>query len=147
MRNAMNSELLVRARKRLTGEAILASRFALVGVAATLIHVLVVWMLIAKHDVAVFTANIVAFLTAFGVSFSGNYFWTFGTPGRPGRAARRFFFISGTAFVANNALLGALTVMNYLPPDIAAVTAAAAIPPITYGASRLWGFAAHLPSS
>jgi putative flippase GtrA len=140
MRKDVGPTLSDGARRRLWREAILAVRFGVVGVVATLVHVLAVWILISLMHVSVFPANLVAFLLAFCFSFAGNYLWTFGAPGQPTVAARRFFFISGSAFVTNNALLGALIAREYLPPDLAAVSAAAVIPLITYTASRLWGF-------
>jgi len=121
-------------------EFYLASRFALVGIAATAVHMLVVWLLIETTSLPVLVANLIAFLTAFGISFTGNYVWTFGSPGRPVTAMRRFFLISGGAFSANSMVLALLTIADWLQPTVAAALAAAVIPLITYVASRLWGF-------
>jgi putative flippase GtrA len=121
-------------------ELVLAGRFGLVGVAATAVHMLVVWLLIEASLLPTLAANLVAFLAAFGVSFAGNYYWTFQSPGSPRRAIRRFFLISSSAFAANTILLAGLLHAGWLPPTAAAITAAAVIPLITYMASRLWGF-------
>jgi putative flippase GtrA len=125
---------------RLWAELILASRFGVVGIAATAIHVLVVWSLIRGAVLPVLAANFVAFLTAFSFSLSGNYYWTFNTPGNPSRAIRRFFLISGGAFAANNFLLAVLLSAAWLSPVVSAVSAATVIPAITFLASRFWGF-------
>jgi putative flippase GtrA len=119
---------------------IVVSRFGLVGLIATVIHIVVVWRLIDMTPLPVLVANLVAFLTAFGVSFAGNYYWTFRNPGRPGRTMRRFFLVSASAFGANTILLGVILNKGWLTPTVSAITAAAVIPLITFLASRLWCF-------
>ena len=126
--------------QRLRRELRLASRFGLVGIAATAVHVLVVLLLMQTINLPVLVANLFAFLTAFGVSFAGNYVWTFGSPGRPKTAMSRFFLISAFAFSANSLILYLLTRLQWLPPAEAAVSAAAVVPFISYLASRFWGF-------
>jgi putative flippase GtrA len=118
----------------------LAGRFAVVGAAATLVHMLVVWLLIEQASLPPLLANLLAFLTAFAVSFSGHYLWTFGAPGNPVRAMRRLFVISGSAFAVNTVLLAALLRAGWLTPSAAAVIAAGVVPAITFVASRVWGF-------
>jgi len=125
----------------LLAELFTAGRFALVGIAATATHMLVVWNLVEAGYFPVLGANLVAFLTAFGVSFAGHYLWTFRAPGKPIRAMRRFFAIAFSAFAVNSALLAGLLDGELLPERWAAVLAAAVIPLITYLASRAWGFA------
>ncbi|HRF43172.1 MAG TPA: GtrA family protein [Candidatus Competibacteraceae bacterium] len=125
---------------RIWNEAFLAGRFALVGITATMVHMLVVWMLIELGNRAPLLANLAAFLTAFVVSFTGHYFWTFQVPGHLGRAARRFFMISGSAFAINTGLLAVLLEVSGLSDSVSAVLAAIVTPVITFAASRLWGF-------
>lgn len=121
-------------------ELFLASRFVIIGVVAALIHMAVVWTLIESKSITPVLANFIAFLTAFFAAFIGHYFWTFRVPGNPLHAMRRYFFISGSAFVANTLLLVGLLKSGWLSPVAAAVAAAAVIPLITFLASRLWGF-------
>jgi putative flippase GtrA len=121
-------------------EFLLAGRFALVGATATLVHMLMVAALIELVSLPPLLANLIAFLTAFGVSFAGHYFWTFRAPGNPVRAMRRLFIISGTAFAANTVLLAGLLKAGWLSPTGSALLAAALVPAITFLASRLWGF-------
>jgi putative flippase GtrA len=101
---------------------------------------LVVWMLIELGNRVPLLANLAAFVTAFMVSFTGHYFWTFQVPGHPGRAVRRFFVISGSAFAINTSLLAVLLEAGWLSDSVSAVLAALVVPIITFFSSRLWGF-------
>jgi putative flippase GtrA len=127
-------------------EFLFVSRFGLVGLAATAVHMLIVWLLIEMITVPILVANLIAFLTAFGVSFTGNYVWTFASPGSPKSAMCRFFLISSGAFAANTVILALLARSEWLTPALAALCAAVVIPLITYVASRLWGFKVGRPS-
>lgn len=115
------------------------SRFSVVGVAATLCHMLIVWTLITM-GISTLLANVLAFLSAFAVSFGGHYWWTFRVPGNPKRAATRFLIISSAAFAANNMLLVILLRVSWFSPVVSAVIAAMVIPVLTFMLSRLWAF-------
>jgi putative flippase GtrA len=127
-------------RHRVLRELFIAARFGVVGVCATALHIGVVWSLITCTAMPTLLANLVAFLCAFGLSFTGNYIWTFSNPGYPGKAMRRFFLISLTAFLINSTLLATILASGWLSPGLAAVASAAVVPGITFLASRLWGF-------
>jgi putative flippase GtrA len=133
--------------QRLRRELRLASRFGLVGIVATGVHMLVVLLLIQTTNLFVLVANLLAFLTAFGVSFVGNYVWTFGSPGSPRTAMHRFLLVSITAFSANMCLLALLTQWAALEPATAAITAATVIPAMTYIGSRSWAFRRRRPGN
>ena len=66
---------------RLQLEALRISRFGVVGAAATATHLLLVSILVAGTSLPTLTANTLAYLTAFGISLAGHYFWTFQKPG------------------------------------------------------------------
>jgi putative flippase GtrA len=125
---------------RVWRELFTAARFGVVGIAATVVHILIVWTLLSVTLLSALVANTFAFLIAFGVSFAGNYLWTFGSPGCPAQAARRFFVISGGAFAVNILLLASLVHGAWLSPVASAIVSAAVIPVITFTANRLWGF-------
>ena len=125
---------------RILAELVLAARFGLVGTLATTIHIAIVWMLLSETALPVLMANTIAFVCAFGFSFVGNYLWTFGSPGSPRRAMRRFLTISVSAFLINSVLLGTILELGWFNQTVAAIGSAAVIPIITFFASRLWGF-------
>ena len=127
-----------RLRHRALRELIYTARFAIVGAAATLLHLTVVWVLIERAGLPALSANAIAFLSAFGLSFAGNYYWTFGQPGSPTTAIQRFFLVSSSAFALNTLVLAALISTHWLAPSSAAVLAACLIPVATFLASRLW---------
>jgi putative flippase GtrA len=121
-------------------ELVIAIRFGMVGITATGVHILIVWLLLSQTSLPTLVANMFAFLTAFGISFTGNYLWTFRSPGCPGKAMRRFLVISGSAFAVNTLLLSSLLRSGWLSSTEAATVSAAVIPVITFLASRFWGF-------
>jgi putative flippase GtrA len=140
--NPRGEELIEKSfmRKRLWHEMVIAARFGLVGMVSTTVHILVVWLLLVSTVFSPIVANTIAFLTAFGVSFVGNYRWTFGSPGNVGRAIKRFLLISVSAFVMNTLLLAVLLGGEWFSPIVAAIFSAAVVPFITFVTSRFWGF-------
>lgn len=127
-------------RGRVLKELLIAVRFGIIGITATALHIGVVWTLLSSTHLSALLANLIAFLCAFVLSFTGNYIWTFSAPGAPGKAMRRFFLISLSAFVANSTLLATILASGWLSPRLAAVASASVVPGITFLASRLWGF-------
>lgn len=129
--------------QRILTELFLAGRFALVGLFATAIHVLIVWRLLSDSVLPPLMANALAFCGAFGFSFAGNYLWTFGAPGSPRSAMLRFLTISLSAFCLNSLLLTYILHLGILDPKWSAIGSAIVIPAITFLASRLWVFKHH----
>ena len=80
------------------------SRFGLVGVAATLVHLMVsmVTLWLGAH---IYLANILGFLVAFGVSFVGHSRLTFPEGDRSHWAWARFFLVALLGFGLNNFVL------------------------------------------
>lgn len=128
------------ASQRAVEELLTVSRFGLVGVAAACIHIGVLWILLAQIKLYVLFANSMAFLTAFGFSFIGQYFWTFRTTRNLTRTLFRFFSVALVAFLTNNLILIALLNAQLLSDSLAAMLAVFVIPLITYLASRFWAF-------
>ncbi len=124
-------------------ELLIAARFGLVGIFATVVHITVIWLLLKQAGTTLILANTLAFLTAFDISFLGNYVWTFRSPGNPRRAMFRFFLIAVSAFAANTLILVFLMQGEWFSPIFAAIFSASVVPVISFAASRLWGFKDH----
>lgn len=116
----------------------MASRFTIVGLGATATHVGIVWALVTARALPPLPANLVAFLCAFAVSFTGQHFWTFRASRNHYSALRRFFVVSASAFLLNNVVLVGLLDAGVVPERWAAALAVLVIPPITYVLSRTW---------
>lgn len=127
-------------KQNIWSELFTVVRFGLVGLLATAVHVTTVWILLTAVGIAPIPANTLAFLIAFGVSFTGHYAWTFRVPGNPRRAILRFSVIAVFAFVANTLLLAFLIHKGYFSPAFSAMLSVSVVPAISFVASRLWGF-------
>lgn len=125
---------------RIWAEFIVAARFFVVGFSATVTHVVSVSLLISIFMFSALKANTISFCLAFGVSFLGNYIWTFKSPGSPARALRRFLVTSVGAFLVNSTMLTCLLYIGLTSPLISALLSALAVPPLTFLASRFWAF-------
>jgi len=115
-------------------------RFGLIGVLATLVHMVVGAGLI-HFGWAALVANVVAFGVAFVVSFSGHYVFSFaGHSATITGALRRFMVVALLGFMVNETILATLTiggVMNATPALLVSTSVAAAA---TFVLSRLWAF-------
>ena len=121
-------------------EILTAGRFGLVGLLATVVHIAIVWVLLALTNITPVLANTLAFMVAFSISFVGNYLWTFRSPGSPRRAILRFFVIAASAFIANTLVLAFLVGKGWFSPVVSAILSASLVPAVSFFASRLWGF-------
>jgi len=121
-------------------EVLTLSRFTLVGITAACVHIVIVWVLITQLGIETLLANLVAFLTAFMVSFTGQYLWTFRTKRYWQSALIRFFLISLAGFSGNNIVLISLLDMGVMSDSFAAILSACVIPIVTYLAGRFWAF-------
>ena len=114
-------------------------RFALVGVLATATHLAVGSGAIGA-GVPPLTANPLAFVVAFAVSYAGHYGWTFADVAVPARRSLpRFRAVALAGLALNEAVLAALLMLGVLPMGafVAAVALAAGS---TYVLSRTWAF-------
>jgi putative flippase GtrA len=125
---------------QLIRELIVAARFAMVGLVATAVHMITVWLLIESTELHALLANLVAFAAAFFVSFIGHYVWTFRRSGGVRRTLRRWLAVSVSAFAVNTVLLAALIRSGWLADGAAAVLSAGVVPLITFLFGRWWVF-------
>jgi len=118
-------------------ELVKLTRFGLVGVAATAVHVLVAGAVLKWSNHAVFAANLIGFLVAFQVSFFGHRYITFQTRGH----WRRFIAIALLGFLLNNSILAGLVVGAWLDGWPAIVFSTLCVPAVMYLLLRGWVFA------
>jgi putative flippase GtrA len=116
--------------------------FVFVGCMAAAVHLATVVMLVSGFGWRPLVANVVAWLLAFCVSFSGHWHLTFPRSGAPlARAAMRFFMISLAGFLVNEsmyAVLLHLTGTQWYAVVLFFVLLAVAV--ITYLLSSRWAF-------
>ncbi|MDU4056600.1 MULTISPECIES: GtrA family protein [Pseudomonas] len=110
-------------------------RFALVGAAATGVHMAVAALLLGGWNWPAYIANLGAFLVAFGVSYLGHRYLTFARAGSPWR----FLLVALAGFGLNNLLLTGLLACG-VPVLYALLAATALVPVFSYLLSSLWVF-------
>lgn len=124
--------------RRLAGEAF---RFALVGGAATLVH-LAAALAIHGAGASIGLANVGGFVTALGFSAVGHHFFTFRAKARLGATALRFVPIALAGFALNAtvlAILGRLAGSGYDRLNL--IAAVLIVPPATFVAARFFAYA------
>ncbi len=117
-----------------------AVRFGLIGIVATLVHMVVGAGLIALSWPPLL-ANVAAFCVAFLVSFGGHFWYSFaGHSATIMGSLKRFLPVALLGFGVNQSLLALLTLTGMLPatPALMLSTGVAAVG--TFILSRLWAF-------
>jgi len=100
-------------------ELLKAGRFALVGVAATLIHLGVAQAALATGGLSVFWANALGFVVAFVAGFLGHQYFTFNRTAPFWQAFRRYGVIALGGFIVNNVVLFGLVQAQILSEAVA----------------------------
>jgi len=114
--------------------------YGLVGVAATVIHIGAASTFHNAAHVSPLWANFLAFLTAFGVSYWGNWKWTFSATAGHFKSLPRFFFLSLAGFFANQSLVYLTVVRLQWPFEFSIVLVALTLLAIGFLISRRWAF-------
>jgi putative flippase GtrA len=121
-------------------------RFAAVGVVATLVHYLVALTLKGAGVLGPMGANAVGFVVAFGVSFLGQWQWTFRDMEAPLRSALpAYFAVAVASFCLNMVLLALLLDLAGLPYPVALGLVVLVVAFISFVVSRLWAFRGGSP--
>ncbi|EFO33499.1 putative GtrA family protein [Roseibium sp. TrichSKD4] len=134
---------------RLRSEAATASRFALVGIAATLTHSVVALAALQSEMFGAYGSNILGFIVAFVVSFAGHNFWSFKPRrhhGTTGRRMARFLLIAVMGFLANNVVLTACLQFTNWPATVGLIFSIAIVPVLSFLGSRFWAFSGSIPA-
>lgn len=126
----------------LKAEVQTAFRFALVGGAATLTHLVMAQVSLAAGFATAAQANVAGFLLAFLVGLLGHYYFTFAQQGSLTRATWRYSVIAVAGFLVNATVLFVLMRVNRIDEAVSLAIAITIVPAGTFIASRLWGFTA-----
>lgn len=117
------------------------SWFILVGCAAALTHWLVAVACVSQAGAPPLLANLIGWLIAFLVSFSGHFHLTFRHAGHAWQvAAVRFFAISALGFAVNEAAYAWALHATQLRYDVLLGLILIAVAGLTFLLSRLWAF-------
>jgi len=117
--------------------------FIVVGATAALVHWLVVVALVGASGLAPLIANIIGWLVAFLVSFTGHYQLTFRHQrGSLLRSVKRFFMLSAAGFLVNEASFAVLLYKTDVPYELLLGLVLVGVAFLTFIASRFWAFAA-----
>lgn len=123
------------------------SLFIAVGCAAAATHWGVAVACVEGLGAAPLLANLLGWLVAFVVSFSGHYRLTFRHSKTPWTiAVRRFFFISAVGFIINESAYAWLLRVTPVPYDVLLALILIALAVATFITSRLWAFR-HKPAA
>jgi len=118
-----------------------ASRFGLVGLAATGLHFCLALLLI-QLGINPLIANFGAFCGAFVLSYLGHAHWSFGNQDHSNHSSiKRFMLIAGTGFLVNESLFAILLTYSPLPHELALALTLITVAGGTFLFSRNWAFA------
>lgn len=122
-------------------------RFIAVGTTAAAVHWGVVRLAVETMGLAPLQANVVGWMVAFVVSFSGHRHWTFAaTSGLgTGQSLWRFGLVSFTGFVLNELSYAAVLRMGGLRYDVALGLVLVVLAVVTFVVSRWWAFRPAAP--
>jgi putative flippase GtrA len=119
-----------------------ATFFILVGCLAALVHFLTVVLVVEKLALHPLTANVVGWLCAFGVSYTGHHRLTFADHSAPVlRSAGRFFLVSAAGFAINESAYALLLRFSSVRYYVLLAFILVAVAVLTYLTSRRWAFA------
>lgn len=116
-------------------------RFIAVGCAAAAVHLGAVVLLVSELRLTPLIANVLGWLTAFGVSFVGHHRWTFAHLGaRWHRALPRFLTLSALGFAINQGTYA--LALRSLPwrYDVLLAGVLVLVAVATYVLGKLWAF-------
>lgn len=117
-------------------------KFVMVGGTAACVHFLVVILWVELLGFNPLIANIIAFLIAFCVSFSGQRLFTFASSNKSIKESLLpYFLISLTSFICNELSLSFAIYVLHLPYQIALFSVLIIVAIGTYFGSKRWAFA------
>ncbi len=117
-------------------------RFSVTGGLSSLVHFTVVVLLVEFGQLLPLTANVIAFLTAFSVSYFGHRHFTFARADKSFSTASlpRFFTIATMSFVMNESLFYYLLHGLNMYYPVALIIVLATVSAFTFTLSKFWAF-------
>ncbi len=116
--------------------------YGIVGLGASLVHILVAWIVTSLVPISIFLANLIGFLVAFLWSYFGHYFLTFQSA-QPHRAAfTRFAAVALLGFGVNNGAVLAWARVTGAPSMTAVAFAVFFAAGVVFLAANFWAFRA-----
>lgn len=109
-----------------------ASRFAVVGLLATGVHIATAMLVHTLFAVSPLWSNVCGFLAAFSLSYIGHWRWTFEAEGNHAFAVPRFVMVALAGFAINHAIVFGITVVAALPLWMAMVPVAIVVPALSF---------------
>jgi putative flippase GtrA len=114
-------------------------RFAGVGLAATLVHLAAAFAAHQAFDIGPLASNTFGFTCATGLTYVGNYYWTFASHAGHAQSLGRYATLAAVSFVTSSAIVAGTAALGW--PFVATLAAiAAVVPPVNFLASKLWVF-------
>jgi len=117
-------------------------RFGLVGLAGTCLHLAVAWALHRGAGLAPYGANVGGFAVAFGASYLGHFYWSFGLRANHPRHAARFVCVALLGYALSNLSIWIVVDVLERSFEMALAAILAIVPGTTFLISRLWAFRA-----
>jgi putative flippase GtrA len=114
--------------------------FALIGVLATLVHVVAALSARAGLGLEPLAANLVGYVSAVGFSYLGNARLTFGRPFRDAAQFVRFVLVSLLGLGLNQAIVYLLVERAGWPFWVALGPVVVLVPALSFALSKLWAF-------
>lgn len=115
-------------------------RFGVIGIAATLVHYSTALVLNEGMEISPFWSNFSAFLTAWPVSYFGNFFWTFETGTKHHKSMPRFGITAVSGLFLSQLIVWIGTGVMAYSLRWALVPALIIVPGMSFIVSRYWVF-------
>ena len=125
------------------GELAAIVRFAMVGVASTLVY-LGASLVLLGWGLAPQATNLIGFLLGTATSYLGHYFFTYRSGDSHLRLGARFFLVTaGLALLCSG--LHQMALLLGAEPRLAALFVTVAYPPLSFALNHFWAFARGAP--
>jgi putative flippase GtrA len=116
-------------------------RFGVVGVTAGTVHFSIVVFCVELGSLKPLVANVIAYMIAFQVSYSGHRYWTFrGTLAEHRVAFPKLLLVQTLTFIANESLFYLFMNFFHLPYQVALLIVLTILPITTFALSKFWVF-------